>query len=161
MNNIQKAFFTCRVARAPELKYTTAGMAVAKLSIVCNRSKKKGDEWEDEPNFYELTAWGKTAEHLSDKCVKGQKMTFDCEVKQERWDDRDTGKPQSRVSFIVNTYEYGEKPRGAQDGQGGYQPQTGSSGYTGYQQGGLYTTAPAQHHGGYTGDDNFPEDIPF
>jgi single-strand DNA-binding protein len=161
MSNIMKAFFTGRMARAPELKYTASGMAVANMSIVCNRSKKNGDEWEDEPNFFELVAFQKNAEHLHEKCVKGQKMTFDCEIKQDRWTD-ESGNNRSKVSFIVQTYEYGEKPRGG--------PQEGQSNYQGQQSGGQRPapterqySAPAQQ-GGYSGvedPNDFPDDIPF
>jgi single-strand DNA-binding protein len=154
MSDIMKSIFTGRMARAPELKYTSGGLAIARMAIVCNRSKKVGDEWQDDPSFFELVAFGKTAEHLSDKCTKGQKMTFDCEAKQERWEKN--GEKQSRVTFIVQTYVYGEKPRGgAQEGQGdaGYQnrQQNASAGPSGASAGGYDDSVPP----------DFPDDIPF
>ena len=43
-------------------------------------------------------------------------MFFQMRPKQETWIDKE-GKKRSRVVFIVDDFSFGEKPRGAQQGQ--------------------------------------------
>ena len=47
-----------------DFAYTPNGQARANISIAVNRSRKQGDQWVDEANFFDVTIWGKTAENL-------------------------------------------------------------------------------------------------
>ena len=44
-----------------EYAFTPNGQARANISIAVNRSRKQGDQWVDEANFFNVTIWGKTA----------------------------------------------------------------------------------------------------
>ena len=54
-----------RLTRDAELKYLGSGSAVVNLSIAVNRSKKEGDQWISEANFFDVTYFGKGAEAVS------------------------------------------------------------------------------------------------
>ena len=45
--------------------------------------------------------------------VSGQRMFFQMKPKQERWKDNETGKTRSRVVFRVESFSFGERPKGA------------------------------------------------
>lgn len=116
MGNLYGTFFDCHVVRACEVKYTTEGVAIGNFSIAVNDSVKKNGEWIEDSSFFECVAYGKKAETLKAYVTSGQRMFFYMRPKQERWVDKE-GKKRSRVVFIVDDFSFGEKPRGAQQGQ--------------------------------------------
>ena len=116
MGNVYGTFFDCHVVRACEIKYTTEGLAIGNFSIAVNDSVKKNGEWIEDSSFFECVAYGKKAETLKSYVTSGQRMFFYMRPKQERWIDKE-GKRRSRVVFIVDDFSFGEKPRGAQQGQ--------------------------------------------
>ena len=131
--------------------YVANGQARANVSIAVNRSKKTGDQWTDEVNYFDVTIWGKTAENLKPYLTKGKQIAIDGYLKQDRWEK--DGQKMSKVTIqATNVQLLGGKGDGpgsqAVPGAPKFQP----------------TSAPA---GGYssesygdTGSD-FPEDIPF
>ena len=120
--------------------YIATGTARANVSIAVNRSKKNGDTWVDEVNYFNVTIWGKTAENLKPYLLKGKQICVEGHLKQDRWEK--DGQKQSRITIQAdNVYLMGGKsdggaaPQSAPQNAGGYEPQ-------------------------YDGSD-FPEDIPF
>ncbi|MBR4791002.1 MAG: single-stranded DNA-binding protein, partial [Treponema sp.] len=66
--------------------YVANGQARANVSIAVNRSKKTGDQWTDEVNYFDITIWGKTAENLKPYLTKGKMIAVDGYLKQDRWE---------------------------------------------------------------------------
>ena len=141
--------------------YLPSGQARANVSIAVNRSRKQGDQWVDEANFFDVTIWGKTAENLKPYLTKGKQIAVDGYLKQDRWEK--DGQKQSRVSIVANNVQLlgGRSDGGPQQQSGGYTPRFSQS------------SAPQQNMGmgadaGYdmgqsygASDGGFPEDIPF
>jgi single-strand DNA-binding protein len=140
--DINKVFIIGRLTRDVELKYTEAGMPVSKFSIACNEKRKKGEEWVDEANFFDIVLWGKTAESLCQYLIKGKQIAIDDKMKQERWQDRDTGNNRSRVVVTAETIQL----------LGG----TSSGDVNTPQKQGAASPAPAS-----PANDGFADDIPF
>lgn len=103
MTDLNNVNLIGRLTRDAELKYTNSGMAVCKLSIAVNRSKKNGDAWEDEANFFDATLWGKIAESLSQYLVKGKQIAVHGELRQERWEQ--DGQNRSKVGININNIQ--------------------------------------------------------
>ena len=124
--------------------YVGNGNARANISIAVNRSKKNGDTWVDEVNYFNVTIWGKTAENLKPYLLKGKQICVEGHLKQDRWEK--DGQKQSRVSIIADNVQLlGNKSEsGAQDDD--ENPRGGRP---------RFEPAP-QNNGG-----DFPEDIPF
>lgn len=122
MAEINNATLIGRLTRDAELAYTPSGMAVATLSIALNRKVKKGDEWQDEANFFEVKLFGKQAEGLKQYLVKGKQIGVTGYLRQERW-ERD-GQKQSKVVINANDIQLlgGKENNQNQDnsGYGGY-----------------------------------------
>jgi len=150
-----------RLTRDAELKSTANGQAVCKFSIAVNRRKKNGDQWEDDPNFFDIVVWGRQGESLHQYLVRGKMVGVDGELRQDRWQQE--GQNRSKVEIIANYIQL--LGGGAVGGSGGGNTNYGPHGGT--QSGG--------HDGGYGGnqgkswqtqnspaaDDNFADDIPF
>jgi single-strand DNA-binding protein len=155
-----------RLTRDAELKSTANGQAVCKFSIAVNRRRKNGDQWEDEPNFFDIVVWGRQGESLHQYLVKGKMVGVDGELRQDRWQQE--GQNRSKVEIIANYLQLlggGGASSGAPGGgnsnygQGG--PQGGAQGVPqGGAQGGQGKGWQNQN-GSAPAEDGFADDIPF
>ena len=56
------------VSRAPELRFTPSGLALATFGAAVNNRKKDGDKWVDgDPEFYDVTCWRELAENVAEE----------------------------------------------------------------------------------------------
>ena len=88
-----------------ERSYSFVGNGTAKAiaSLAVNRSVKRGDSWEDEVSYIDCEIWGKTAENLKDKLVKGKQVCIHGYIKQDRWEK--DGQKQSRLKIVAETVQ--------------------------------------------------------
>jgi len=131
--------------------YVANGQARANVSIAVNRSKKSGEQWVDEVNYFDVTIWGKTAENLKPYLLKGKQIAVDGYLKQDRWEK--DGQKMSKVSVVANNVQLlGGKNEGgsAPSAAPKFTPNNTSNYNGGYQ---------SDSFGGTESD--FPEDIPF
>ena len=77
--------------------YVGNGTAKAVVSLAVNRSVKKGDKWEDEVSYFDVTIWGKMAENLKPSLVKGKQICVEGYLKQDRWEK--DGQKKSRINI--------------------------------------------------------------
>lgn len=61
-----------RLGKDPELRYTPAGLAVAKFSLATNRRKRKGED--PPPDWHRITVWSKLAEVCAQYLIKGEQV---------------------------------------------------------------------------------------
>ncbi len=102
-SDINSTTIVGRLTKDSELKYTNSGMAVAKLSIANNYSKKNGDQWETEVNYFDVSIWGRQAEALNQYLQKGTQIAVMGELRQERWEQ--DGQKRSRVSINAKSIQ--------------------------------------------------------
>ena len=102
MADINRVIEIGRLTRDEELSYTPGGMAVGKISIAVNRRVKKGQEWTDEVNYFDVSIFGKQAENLKQYLTKGKQVAVDGYLKQDRWQDQATGQNRSAIKIIAN-----------------------------------------------------------
>ena len=106
-----------RLTRDAELKYTASGTALCNFSIAVNRRVKKGDQWQDEASFFDLTLWEKQAENLNKYLVKGTQVAVQGELRLDRWEK--DGQKFSKVQVFVENLQLLGSPRGsAGEGRG-------------------------------------------
>ncbi len=103
MKDINSIFIIGRLTRDSELRYTNSGTPVAKMSIATNWSKKSGDKWEDEVNFFEVVLWGRQGESLSKYLTKGTQIAVTGELRQQRWEQ--DGHTISKVEIVAETIQ--------------------------------------------------------
>ena len=161
MADINHVVLVGRLTRDAELKSIASGQAVCKFSIAVNRRRKNGDQWEDEPNFFDIVVWGRQGESLHQYLIKGKMVAVDGELKQDRW--QQDGQNRSKVEVIANYLQLlGGNPGGNAGG--------GSNGYNSGGSNGNYSgghNPPAQNQGqswqgqGAPAKDDFADDIPF
>lgn len=90
-----------RLTKDAEITYTPGGMAIAKLSLAINRRIKKGSEWVDEVNYFDVQIFGNQAKNLHPYLTKGKQVGVIGYLKQERW--LKDGQTKSRI--VINAVE--------------------------------------------------------
>lgn len=100
--NVNKVFLTGNITRDPELKVTEGGTQVLSFGIAVNerRHNAKTGEWEDCPNFFNCTVFGRRAEGLSKMLAKGVKVAVEGKLRYSTWMKDDERR--SSISVIVD-----------------------------------------------------------
>ena len=91
-----------RVVRDIEVRYTNQNMAVAKFSVAVNRRYQNGDKKAD---FFNVTAFGKRAEALSQYFHQGSRIVIYCHPQQEQYTKQD-GTKVDTVFFILDEFDF-------------------------------------------------------
>lgn len=141
-----------------DFAYTPSGQARANISIAVNRSRKQGDQWVEEANFFDVTIWGKTAENLKPYLTKGKQIAVEGYLKQDRWEK--DGQKFSKVGIVADSVMLlgGRSDNGGSQSSGGYTPKfQQNSGFS--QQQSYQPPADVPSFGGDGG--GYSEDIPF
>jgi single-strand DNA-binding protein len=87
-----------RAGRDPEVKYFESGSVKCTLTLAVNRISSKTDE----PDWFNLEIWGKTAEVAANYVRKGSLIGIQGALKIETWSDRATGANRSKPVIRVD-----------------------------------------------------------
>lgn len=102
--------------------YLSTGTAKLVIHIACNKSVKKGNEWTDQTSFFDVELWGKFAEAMSQKIYKGLEVVVTGSLKQDRWQDAQTGQNRSTIKITAdNIRTFPKQTAPSQNTQQNYQ----------------------------------------
>lgn len=90
-----------RAGRDPEVKYFESGNVVCNLTLAVNRRSRNSDE----PDWFNLEIWGKTAQIAADYVRKGSLIGVTGALKFDYWQDRGTGVERSKPVVRVDRLE--------------------------------------------------------
>lgn len=152
-----------RLTRDAELRYANSGTAICAFSIGNTYRIKRGDNWEEESNFFNCVMFAKRAEALHQYLTKGTQVCIDGSLRYSKWEQ--DGQPRSKVEIHVNDIQLlGGRRDGGQGGGydrggsgGGYDRGGSQGGYGG--QGGQ--GGQGQQSGNYGSGSEFEDDVPF
>jgi single-strand DNA-binding protein len=157
MADINHVVLVGRLTRDAELKYTANGQAVCKFSIAINRRRKNGDQWEDEANYFDIVAWGRTGEAVNQYLLKGKTVGVEGELRQDRW--QQDGQNRTKVEIVAGNIQLlGSGPNLAAGAGPG--AAAGSGPAWGGGSGGSFPGQGAERQAP-PADDGFADDIPF
>ena len=114
--NINRVVLTGNLTRDPELRSTPSGMSVCSLRIASNTRRKNqatGD-WEDKPNFFDVTVWGAQGENCARFLSKGRPVALDGRLEWREWETQEGQKRQS-VEIVADAVQF----LGGRDDAGG------------------------------------------
>jgi|DEB0MinimDraft_3_1074331.scaffolds.fasta_scaffold04852_5 single-strand DNA-binding protein len=69
---------------------------VTDLRLAVNDRVKRNGEWCEETTYIDVTFWGRTAEIAGEYLKKGSPCLVEGRLKQDNWQDRDTGANRSK-----------------------------------------------------------------
>lgn len=98
-----------RLTRDPELRTTNTGKNVVSFSIAVNKRFKPQDGSPD-ADFFRCTAWGSTADFVSNYLTKGRLIALDGRIEQRSWTDKDGNKRES-VDVVAENVQGLDRPR--------------------------------------------------
>ncbi len=148
-NDINSVTLVGRLTRDAELKYTGGGTAVCKMSIAVNRSRKSGDQWQEEAHFFDIVVWGRQGEAIHQYLTKGKQIAVQGELRQNRWEQN--GQQRSKVEINAQNVQL-------LGGPGGSRNESGPAYNSRPNNGPAQNNGPANYGGG---PEQFEDDIPF
>ncbi len=87
----------------PELRHTSAGLAVTDLRIAENRSfQDPAGEWQQETSYYSAVVWRKLAEHAAASLRRGDRVVVVGRMRQDEWT---TDRGETRRRYVVDCDE--------------------------------------------------------
>ena len=155
--NINRVVLTGNLTSDPELRSLPSGTSVCKLRVACNTRRKNNatGEWEDKPNYFDVTVWGAQGENAARYLSKGRPVAVDGRLEWREWQDKETGKTRSSIDIIADSVQFlgGRDDAGGGQG-GGFTPRSDVPVDTG-------DFAPAPVGGGSPAPAPADDDIPF
>ena len=124
---MNKVFLSGNLTRDVEVRYSQSGKAFAKMGIAVNRYSKDKEKTVD---FFNLTAFNKTAEFCGRYLRKGSRVLVEGTLQTSNYENKD-GVKVNAVDILVDNIEFaGGKPSGddASDG-GNYSRSNDGGGY--------------------------------
>ena len=120
--NINRVIITGNLTKDPELQtLPSSGTSVCTLRIACNGRRKNNEtgQWEDQPNFFDVTVWGQQGENCARYLAKGRGVAVDGRLRWREWSTTEGQKRQS-VDIIAESVQFlgGRDDAGAPTGNG-------------------------------------------
>jgi single-strand DNA-binding protein len=123
-SNINRVVLTGNLTRDPELRSLPSGMAVCSLRIAVNtRRKGASGDWEDKPNYFDVTVWGAQGENCARYLSKGRPVAIDGRLEWREWETQDGNKRQA-VDVVADTVQFLGGRDDAAPSSGGFTPRS-------------------------------------
>ena len=105
--SINRVAITGNLTRDPELRYAQNGTTILDMGVAVNDRAKNQQtgEWEDRPNFVDLTMFGKRAEAVAPYLSKGSKVAVEGRLRWSQWQAKD-GSKRSKLEVVVDEIEF-------------------------------------------------------
>jgi len=122
--SINQVILLGRLTRDPEQRTTSTGKTIASFSIAVDRGGQS-----EATDFFNVTAWEKLGELVIQYLAKGRRVLVQGRLQQDSWDDKETGKKQSRIEVVATDVTFLDGPNGSDGGSGSSAPaaSTGAS----------------------------------
>lgn len=130
---MNRAIFTGRMTRAPELRYTSGNTPVCSIDLAVD------DGWGERKQTYfpTIVLWRHNAEYIGKYAHKGDLLEVSARYTERKWEDRE-GRKRTSVEFVADEVHI-LSARTRESGQDGAQAALGAAGAQG---------AEYQYHGG-------------
>lgn len=103
--SINQVILMGRLTRDPEQRTTSTGKTIASFGIAVDRGGQ-----DDTADFFNVTAWEKLGELVVQYLAKGRRVLVQGRLRQDSWDDKETGKKQSRIEVVATDVTFLDGP---------------------------------------------------
>jgi single-strand DNA-binding protein len=111
--SINQVILMGRLTRDPEMRTTTTGKSIASFSLAVDRQTQ-----DDQADFFDITAWEKLGELANQYLSKGRRCLVQGRLRQDSWDDKETGKKRSRIEVVATDITFLDGPNGGESAGG-------------------------------------------
>ena len=107
MNNINRVVLTGNLTADPELRPLPSGTSVGRLRLAVNTRRKNSQtgEWEEKPNYFDVTVWGAQAENCAQYLAKGRPVAVDGRLEWREYTTQD-GQKRQAVEVIADSVQF-------------------------------------------------------
>ena len=134
MANINRVTITGNLTRDPEIQSLPSGTEVCRLGVAVNTSRKNQQtgQWEEEPNFFDVTVFGAQGQNCAQYLSKGRPVAIDGRLRWSSWEDKNGGGKRSKVDIVAQTVQFlGSRGDGGGQAQSTQQGNQANQGYGG------------------------------
>lgn len=121
--SINQVILMGRLTRDPEVRTTTTGKTITSFSLAVDRGGQ-----DDATDFFDVTAWEKLGELVAQYLSKGRRCLVQGRLRQDSWDDKESGKKRSKVAVVATDVTFLDGPSGDGDSGSSYQASATPSG---------------------------------
>lgn len=153
MKDVNSVTLVGRLTRDPELRSLPSGSSLCSLRVAFSTSWKNSatGEWEERPNYVDVTVWGNQGESVARHMSKGRQIAVQGRLQWREWETQE-GQKRQALDIVADTVQFlGGKNDGGGSG-GGSSSGGGRQGSAGGGGGDDFDSVPV------SGGD---EDIPF
>lgn len=111
--SINQVIIMGRLTRDPEMRTTTTGKSIASFSLAVDRQTQ-----DDQADFFDITAWEKLGELANQYLSKGRRCLVQGRLRQDTWDDKETGKKRSKIEVVATDITFLDAPSDGQQSGG-------------------------------------------
>jgi single-strand DNA-binding protein len=115
--SINQVILMGRLTRDPEQRTTPSGRTVVSFSIAVDRPTQ-----DDQTDFFNVTAWEKLGDLVMQYLSKGRRVLVQGRLRQDSWEDKESGKKQSRIEVVAADVTFLDGPSGDGASSGGAAP---------------------------------------
>jgi len=101
---------TGRLGNDPDVRFFENNKVCAVFSLAVSRGKDQPPDW------FEIKAWGKSAEMLQNYFKKGKPIQVSGELNFESWNDRITGERRRKPVIKLDSFSFVPNDRDAKQG---------------------------------------------
>jgi single-strand DNA-binding protein len=111
--NLNRVLLAGNLTRDPQVKFVANEKAVANFGLAINRRHKGTDGQQvEETTFVDVECWGREAEIVGQYFQRGTPIFLEGRLKLDLWDDKETGKKQSRLRIVAERIQFVEGKKG-------------------------------------------------
>jgi single-strand DNA-binding protein len=105
--NINRVIITGNLTKDPELSsIPSSGMTVCTLRVAVNGRRRTGEgQWEDAPNYFDVTVFGPQGENCGQYLKKGRGVAVDGRLRWREWSN-DQGQKRQAVDIIAESVQF-------------------------------------------------------
>ncbi len=93
MAGLCKVIVVGNLGRDPEKRYTQDGRPVTRFSVAATtRRKGREGEWEDHTEWFNVTVFGRQAETLAERLMKGTRVYIEGRLESRQYETQNGGK---------------------------------------------------------------------
>lgn len=103
--SINRVTLTGNLTRDPEIRNLPSGTAVCDLRVACNGRRRNSEgQWEDDPNYFNVTVWGPQGENCARYLSKGRGVAIDGRLRWREWET--DGQKRQAVDIVAEIVQF-------------------------------------------------------
>ncbi len=103
-----------RLGRDPEMRFTSTGSAICRLSVATNRTAGRDSDGSQEyaTDWTLVEAWDRLAERCNEYLCKGRRVLITGSLRTDSWEDRETKQRRYRTYVRADDVMFLDAPGG-------------------------------------------------